>query len=79
MKRKCTINVRIVPKPCATNDLRCVQIQYVEGGAVFTDDNKGKGYSLDEAQDLALTIQDKIKEDQNKLPSWEGLKVYNSY
>lgn len=65
MKKKLDINVQIKPAPGALNnpklaDKYIVQITYVQGGAIFTDNKGGNGYSLHEAQELAFTMRDNI-------------------
>lgn len=65
MKMKLQHTVRVIPMPVAKlcgmvreGEWFMLQTQYVDGGAVFTSDNCGKGYSLDEATTLAQKLRD---------------------
>jgi hypothetical protein len=52
MKTKQNIVSMVVPMP--NSDLFMVQNQYVKGGAITTDNNNGKGYTLEQAQEKTI-------------------------
>ena len=68
MKMKLQHTVRVIPMPVAKlcgmvreGEWFMLQAQYVDGGAVFTNDKDGRGYTLEEANALAQAIRDKFK------------------
>jgi len=54
------ISVRIINMPNQER-LYAVQIEYVQGGVIFTHNNDGKGLDLHNAQTLAFKMRDCTK------------------
>lgn len=65
MKTTTKLKVNITTMPNGTEvggRIYMVQIQYTPNGLIFTNNNNGKGFTLEEAQDIAFGIKDELRQ-----------------